>query len=235
MSSDIRIIGRLSVGQWAETDRPRQKLNSLGAQALTNAELLSILIGTGSREEDAVRLCARVLADCGNNLNTLGKRSAQELMQYNGLGFSKVMAILAAVELGKRRQLAQVEETPDLGTATRIYNFMHPQMMDLEVEEFWALLLNQHYRLIKAVCISRGGITETAVDIRLIMKQCVTNNATILAVCHNHPSGNIRPSMQDDGLTKQIKKACDLLRVHFTDHVIITDGSYYSYHEEGLI
>lgn len=112
---------------------------------------------------------------------------------------------------------------------------MHPQMMDLEVEEFWALLLNQHYRLIKAVCISRGGITETAVDIRLIMKQCVTNNATILAVCHNHPSGNIRPSMQDDGLTKQIKKACDLLRVHFTDHVIITDGSYYSYHEEGLI
>ena len=225
----------MSVGQWAETDRPRHKLNTLGAQALTNAELLSILIGTGSREEDAVRLCARVLADCGNNLNTLGKRSAQELMQYNGLGFSKVMAILAAVELGKRRQLAQVEETPDLGTATRIYNFMHPQMMDLEVEEFWALLLNQHYRLIKAVCISRGGITETAVDIRLIMKQCVTNNATILAVCHNHPSGNIRPSMQDDGLTKQIKKACDLLRVHFTDHVIITDGSYYSYHEEGLI
>ena len=225
----------MSVGQWAETDRPRHKLNTLGAQALTNAELLSILIGTGSREEDAVRLCARVLADCGNNLNTLGKRSAQELMQYNGLGFSKVMAILAAVELGKRRQLAQVEETPDLGTATRIYNFMHPQMMDLDVEEFWALLLNQHYRLIKAVCISRGGITETAVDIRLIMKQCVTNNATILAVCHNHPSGNIRPSMQDDGLTKQIKKACDLLRVHFTDHVIITDGSYYSYHEEGLI
>ena len=225
----------MSVGQWAEADRPRHKLNTLGAQALTNAELLSILIGTGSREEDAVRLCARVLADCGNNLNTLGKRSAQELMQYNGLGFSKVMAILAAVELGKRRQLALVEETPDLGTATRIYNFMHPQMMDLEVEEFWALLLNQHYRLIKAVCISRGGITETAVDIRLIMKQCVTNNATILAVCHNHPSGNIRPSMQDDGLTKQIKKACDLLRVHFTDHVIITDGSYYSYHEEGLI
>ena len=172
---------------------------------------------------------------CGNNLNTLGKRSADELMQYNGLGFSKVMAILAAVELGKRRQLAQVEETPDLGTATRIYNYMHPQMMDLQTEEFWAILMNQHYRLIKAVRISHGGITETAVDVRVIMKECVLNNATILAVCHNHPSGNIRPSMQDDGLTKQIKKACDLLRVHFTDHVIITDGSYYSYHEEGLI
>ena len=235
MSSDIRIIGRLSVGQWAETDRPRHKLNSLGAQALTDAELLSILIGTGSREEDAVRLCARVLADCGNNLNTLGKRSADELMKYNGLGFSKVMAILAAVELGKRRQLAQVEETPDLGTATRIYNYMHPQMMDLQTEEFWAILMNQHYRLIKAVRISQGGITETAVDVRIIMKECVLNNATILAVCHNHPSGNISPSIHDDGLTRDIKKACDLMRVHLLDHVIITDGQYYSYHESGKI
>lgn len=225
----------MSVGQWAETDRPRHKLNTLGAQALTNAELLSILIGTGSREEDAVRLCARVLADCGNNLNTLGKRSADDLMQYNGLGFSKVMAILAAVELGKRRQLAQVEETPDLGTATRIYNYMHPQMMDLQTEEFWAILMNQHYRLIKAVRISHGGITETAVDVRVIMKECVLNNATILAVCHNHPSGNITPSKPDDELTTSIKKACQIMRVHFADHVIITDGRYYSYLEQGRI
>ena len=225
----------MSVGQWAETDRPRHKLNTLGAQALTNAELLSILIGTGSREEDAVRLCARVLADCGNNLNTLGKRSADELMQYNGLGFSKVMAILAAVELGKRRQLAQVEETPDLGTATRIYNYMRPQMMDLQTEEFWAILMNQHYRLIKAVRISHGGITETAVDVRVIMKECVLNNATILAVCHNHPSGNITPSKPDDELTTSIKKACQIMRVHFADHVIITDGRYYSYLEQGRI
>ena len=225
----------MSVGQWAEADRPRHKLNTLGAQALTNAELLSILIGTGSREEDAVRLCARVLADCGNNLNTLGKRSAQELMQYNGLGFSKVMAILAAVELGKRRQLAQVEETPDLGTATRIYNYMHPQMMDLQTEEFWAILLNQHYRHIKAVRHSFGGYTETAVDVRVIMKECVLNNATILAVCHNHPSGNITPSKPDDELTTSIKKACQIMRVHFADHVIITDGRYYSYREQGRI
>ena len=194
----------MSVGQWAEADRPRHKLNTLGAQALTNAELLSILIGTGSREEDAVRLCARVLADCGNNLNTLGKRSAQELM-------------------------------PDLGTATRIYNYMHPQMMDLQTEEFWAILLNQHYRLIKAVRISFGGYTETAVDVRVIMKECVLNNATILAVCHNHPSGNITPSKPDDELTTSIKKACQIMRVHFADHVIITDGRYYSYREQGRI
>ena len=226
---------KLNIRQWAAEDRPRHKLDVLGADALTNAELLSILIGTGSRQEDAVRLCARILADCGNNLNTLGKRSADELMQYNGLGFSKVMTILAAVELGKRRQLAQVEETPDLGTATRIYNYMHPQMMDLQTEEFWAILMNQHYRLIKAVRISQGGITETSVDVRVIMKECVLNNATILAVCHNHPSGNITPSRQDDELTTSIKKACNIMRVHMLDHVIITDGYYYSYHESGKV
>lgn len=225
----------MSVNQWAEEDRPRHKMQRLGAEALTNAELLSILIGTGSRDEDAVRLCARVLSDCGNNLNTLGKRSASELMQYNGLGFSKVMAILAAVELGKRRQETQPAELPDLGTATRIYNYMHPRMMDLDVEEFWALLMNQHYKLIKAIRISRGGITETAADVRIIMRECVTNNATILAVCHNHPSGNIIPSRYDDTLTSSIQKACDIMRVYMLDHVIVTDGSYYSYHESGKI
>ena len=226
---------KLNIRQWAAEDRPRHKLDMLGADALTNAELLSILIGTGSRQEDAVRLCARVLADCGNNLNTLGKKSANELMQYNGLGFSKVMTILAAVELGKRRQLAQPVETPDLGTATRIYNYMHPRLMDLRTEEFWAILLNQHYRLIKAVRISRGGITQTAVDIRVIMRECVTNNATILAVCHNHPSGNICPSMEDDNVTRQIDRACNIMQVHFLDHIIITDGYYYSYHESGKV
>lgn len=226
---------KLNIRQWAAEDRPRHKLDMLGADALTNAELLSILIGTGSRQEDAVRLCARVLADCGNNLNTLGKRSADELMQYNGLGFSKVMTILAAVELGKRRQLTQPVETPDLGTPTRIYNYMHPRLMDLQTEEFWAILINRHYRLIKAVRISRGGITQTAVDIRVIMRECVTNNATVLAVCHNHPSGNTRPSMEDDNVTRQIEKACNIMQVHFLDHIIITDGYYYSYHESGKV
>jgi DNA repair protein RadC len=176
-----------------------------------------------------------VLADCGNNLNTLGKRSASELMQYNGLGFSKVMTILAAVELGRRRQYATPAESPDLGTATRIYNYMHPKMMDLQTEEFWAVLMNQHYRLIKAVRISRGGITETAVDIRIIIRECVTNNTTILAVCHNHPSGSITPSMHDDNLTRAIQKACNIMNLHFLDHVIVTDGLYYSYREQGKI
>ena len=228
-------MNKLNIRRWAVEDRPRHKLDTLGAEALTNAELLSILIGSGSRDEDAVSLCSRVLSDCGNKLNVLGKRTASELMKYNGLGFSKVMAIMAAVELGRRRQRERAEETPDLGTATRIYNYMHPRMMDLEVEEFWALLMNQNYRLIKAVRISRGGITETAVDVRLIMRECVMHNATILAVCHNHPSGNLTPSRADDELTRNIKKACEVMRVYLTDHVIITDGQYYSYHEQGKL
>jgi DNA repair protein RadC len=159
----------------------------------------------------------------------------QDLCRYNGIGEAKAITILAACELGKRRQMESPEERPDLGTATRIYNHMHPVMQDLDVEEFWVLLMNQHYRLIKKVKISHGGITETAVDIRIIIKEAVLANATILAVCHNHPSGGITPSKQDDNLTNQIHQACQLMRIHFMDHVIVTDGLYYSYHESGRV
>lgn len=224
---------KLNIKQWAEEDRPREKMVKLGTEALSDAELLAILIGKGSAKEDAVSLMKRMLADCKNNLNTLGKMSIHELCQYNGIGEAKAITILAACELGKRRQMESPEERPDLGTATRIYNHMHPIMQDLDVEEFWVLLLNQHYRLIKKVRISHGGITETAVDIRIIMKEAVLANTTILAVCHNHPSGNLKPSRQDDELTKSIKRACELMHIHFLDHVIITDGQYYSYHEQG--
>ena len=224
---------KLTINNWAEEDRPREKMASVGAEALSNAELLAILIGSGSTKESAVDLMKRVLADSKNNLNTLGKMSIHELCQYNGIGEAKAITILAACELGKRRQMESPEERPDLGTATRIYNHMHPIMQDLDVEEFWVLLMNQHYRLIKKVRISHGGITETAVDIRIIMKEAVLANTTILAVCHNHPSGNLKPSRQDDELTKSIKRACELMHIHFLDHVIITDGQYYSYHEQG--
>ena len=224
---------KLTINNWAEEDRPREKMASLGAEALSNAELLAILIGSGSTKESAVDLMKRVLADSKNNLNTLGKMSIHELCQYNGIGEAKAITILAACELGKRRQMESPEERPDLGTATRLYNYMHPIMQDLDVEEFWVLLMNQHYRLIKKVRISHGGITETAVDIRIIMKEAVLANTTILAVCHNHPSGNLKPSRQDDELTKSIKRACELMHIHFLDHVIITDGHYYSYHEQG--
>ena len=224
---------KLSINQWAEEDRPREKMAMQGTEALTNAELLAILIGSGSTKESAVELMKRILADCRNSLNTLGKMSVSDLCRYNGIGEAKAISILAACELGKRRQAESPEERPDLGTATRIYNHMHAVMQDLDVEEFWVLLMNQHYRLIKKVRISHGGITETSVDIRIIIREAVLANSTILAVCHNHPSGNLSPSHQDDNLTQSIRRACELMRIHFLDHVIITDGQYYSYHEQG--
>lgn len=224
---------KLNINQWAEEDRPREKMAALGAENLTNAELLAILIGSGSREESAVDLTKRLLADSNNNLNTLGKMSIHELCQYNGIGEAKAISILAACELGKRRQAETPEERPDLGTATRIYNHMRPVMQDLDVEEFWAIFMNQHYRLIKKVRISHGGITETSVDIRIIMREAVLANCTILAVCHNHPSGNLSPSKADEGLTRSITKACEVMNIHFLDHVIVTDGLYYSFHEQG--
>ena len=225
----------LRISNWAEEDRPREKLERLGAQALSNAELLAILIGSGSPRESAVDLMKRVLGDCNNNLNTLGKRSIHELTAYNGMGPAKAITILAACELGKRRQLEKAEEREDLGSATAIYNHMHPIMQDLDVEEAWVLLMNRNFKLIKRLRISHGGLSETAVDVRIIIKEALLNNATIIALCHNHPSNNPRPSTDDDRLTQKLKAAADIMRIHMADHVIITDGRYYSYREEGRI
>jgi len=226
---------KLNINQWAEEDRPREKLERLGPSALSDAELLAILVGSGSTKEDAVSLMKRILADCNNNLNTLGKISIRDLCKYNGVGPAKAITIVAACELGKRRQDAQPEERPDLGTATFIYNHMHNKLKDLDVEEFWILLMNQNHRLIKKMCIAHGGISEVSVDIRIIIREAVLVNTTILAVCHNHPSGSLKPSKADDQLTQSIKRACEVMRIHFLDHVIITDGQYYSYHESGKL
>ena len=226
---------KLNINQWAEEDRPSEKMMALGAQGLSDAELLAILIGSGNTEESAVDLMKHVLADCNNNLNTLGKMTIYDLMQYNGIGEAKAITILAACELGKRRQMEKPEERPDLGTATKIYNHMHPVLQDCDVEEFWILLMNQNHRLIKKLRISHGGITEVSVDIRIIMREAVLANATILAVCHNHPSGNLRPSEQDNQLTYALQQACNLMRIQLMDHVILTDGAYFSYHETGRI
>jgi DNA repair protein RadC len=225
----------LTIAHWAEDDQPREKLRDKGAQALSNAELLAILIGSGTPGVSAVQLMQDVLNGCNNNLNTLGKLTIRQLMDYKGIGEAKAITILAACELGKRRQQEKPEERPDLSTATRIYNHMHPLLQDSDVEEFWVLLMNQNYRLIRKMCISHGGITEVAVDIRIIMREAVLANATILAVCHNHPSGNLRPSEMDNQLTSSLQKACQVMRIHLQDHVIITDGAYYSYHEKGRI
>lgn len=226
---------KLNINQWAEEDQPREKLMRLGAEALSNAELLAILIGSGSTKESAVDLMKRVLSDCNNNLNTLGKMSIADLCQYNGIGEAKAISVLAACELGKRRQLEKAQERQRIDSATAIYDMMHPLMQDLSTEEAWVLLMNQNYKLIKRVRISRGGISETAVDVRIIMKEALLANATVVALCHNHPSNNISPSRDDNNLTDRVKKACDFMRIYLLDHIIITDGAYFSYREQGRL
>ena len=228
-------MSNLTITDWAEEDRPRERLERLGAEALSNAELLAILICSGTPKMSAVELMKVVLAACHNNLNTLGKMSIKDLENFKGIGPAKAITILAACELGKRRAREKAEIREDLGSATAVYNYMHPRMQDLDVEEFHILLMNQNFKLIKEECISHGGITETAVDIRIIMKEAILNNATVMAVCHNHPSGNTRPSREDDRLTDRIRKACEIMRVYFLDHVIVTDGAYYSYREQGRL
>jgi DNA repair protein RadC len=226
---------KLTIAHWSEDDQPREKLRDKGPQALSNAELLAILIGSGTPGVNAVELMQTVLNGSNNNLNTLGKKTIRDLCKFKGIGEAKAITILAACELGKRRQMESAEERPDIGTATRIYNLMHPVLQDLDVEEFWLLLMNQNYRLIKKVRISHGGISEVSVDVRIIIREAVLSNATILAVCHNHPSGSLKPSKADDQLTLTIKRACDVMRLHLLDHVIVTDGQYFSYHEQGKL
>ena len=226
---------RQSIKQWALEDRPTERLQRLGAESLTDGELLSILIGSGTQQYSAVDIANQVLGRFSNNLNTLGKARFDEILATEGVGTQTACKILAAVELGRRRQMATPELHPDMSTATRIYNYMLPKMQDLATEEFHVLLINQNFRLIKSECISQGGITEVSADIRIMIREAVLNNATVMAICHNHPSGSTRPSRVDDTLTQSVKKACELMRIHFLDHVIVTDGAYYSYHEEGKI
>ena len=226
---------RLSIKQWAPEDRPTERLQRLGAESLTDGELLAILIGSGTQQYSAVDIANHVLGKFNRNLNTLGKARFDEILDTEGVGTQTACKILAAVELGRRRQMATPELHPDMSTATRIYNYMLPKMQDLATEEFHILLMNQNYRLVKSVKISQGGITETSADIRVMMREAVLCNATILAACHNHPSGSLSPSRADDELTRSIKEACRVMRIHFLDHVIVTDGAYMSYREQGKL
>ena len=226
---------RLSINQWAEEDRPREKMMLQGASALTNAELLAILIGSGNAEDSAVELMRKVLSDYRNNLNELGKASIDELCRYKGIGPAKAITILAASELGKRRKEEAVEERRIIAMSKDVYEYLHPLMCDLPTEECWVLLLNQASKLIDKVRISTGGLNATAVDVRCILREALLKRATAFALCHNHPSGNIRPSREDDLLTQEVNRAAECMNIRFVDHVILTDGAFYSYADEGRI
>ena len=226
-----------SINQWAIDDRPREKLMRHGAEALSTAELLAILIGSGTPKQSAVDLMKEVLADCDNNLSVLSRMSLTQLMRYNGIGEAKAVTILAACELGKRREKSALPERASLDSAEALYKHLcyHSTLRDCDVEEAFVVLMNHAFKHISTVRVSHGGLTETAVDVRLIMKEALQAGATIIALAHNHPSGNVRPSRQDDTLTQQVKDACRIMRIHLADHLIVTDGNYYSYQEAGKL
>lgn len=226
---------RLSIHQWAEEDRPREKMMLHGVSALSGAELLAILIGSGNTEESAVELMRKVLADYHNSLNELGKASIDELCRYKGIGLAKAITILAASELGKRRKEEEVRERPKIYCSKDVYTCFHPLLCDLPTEEFWVLLLNQSSTIIDKVKISSGGLSTTAVDVRCILREALLKRAASIAVCHNHPSGNVRPSREDDALTDQINRASQLMNIRLIDHLILTDGKFYSYADEGRL
>ena len=219
-------------------DRPREKLAANGPGALSKAELLAILIGSGNTEETAVELCQRLLADCGESLRELGRMGIADLTtgRYKGLGPAKAISILAACELGKRRASEAAEEKRMIESSLDIYALMHPLMQDLPHEEGYALFLRTDHSLIgKPYLVSRGGIADTNVDMRLIMREAIMRRATAFVFVHNHPSGNLKPSQADDRLTERLARAAKLLDIRMLDHVIVTADNYYSYRESGKL
>ena len=231
----MNMTERLTITQWAEEDRPREKMMMHGASALSNAELLAILIGSGNAEESAVELMRKVLNEYHNNLNELGKASIDDLCRYKGIGSAKAISILAASELGKRRKEEAVKERVTILSSKDVYDCFYPLMCDLPTEEFWALMLNQASKIIDKVKISAGGLSATAVDVRCILREALVKRASAIVLCHNHPSGNIRPSKEDDLLTRHVAQASECMDIRLVDHIILTDGAFYSYSDEGRI
>lgn len=226
---------KLSINQWALEDRPREKMMEKGAAALSDAELLAILIGSGNTEESAVELMRRLLLDCDNNLNSLAKWEVCDYSRFKGMGPAKSITIMAALELGKRRKLQEPKVRPKISCSKDIYELFQPIMCDLEREEFWVLLLNQAAKVIDKVRISVGGIDGTYADIRTILREALLQRATQIAVVHNHPSGNNHPSQQDNTLTEHIRRAAETMNIHLIDHVIVCEDKFYSFADEGRI
>ena len=223
------------IKQWAEEDRPREKLMAKGAEALTNAELLAILIGGGTTKKSAVELMQEVLRDCGDTLRGLHHMTLQDLLRYNGIGEAKALTIIAAAEIGKRRMMEDSKDIPQFRTGANVLKFMTPIIQDLTHEESWALLLNNNARLIHLSHLSTGGLTETVVDVRMLLKEGLLHDATSFILVHNHPSGNMRPSRYDEELTQKVFRAAQAVNLRMIDHVIVTEGDYYSFAENGKI
>lgn len=225
----------LSIKTWAEEDRPREKMLLKGRHSLSEAELLAILIGSGSKEESAVGLAQRILHSVENNLHKLGKSSLSELMKFKGIGQAKAISIAAALELGRRRQLSQIRSKPQITSSREAFQVIAPLLMDLPHEEFWILLLNRANRVIAREQVSIGGVSGTVVDAKIIFRKAIEGNACSLILCHNHPSGNLQPSQADIDLTHKLVAAGKHLDILVLDHLIIAETGYYSMADEGVI
>jgi DNA repair protein RadC len=222
------------INQWAEDDRPREKFLLKGKSSLSDSELLAILIGSGSRNESAVQLCQRILFSANNNLNQLGKLSIKQLTEFKGIGEAKAISIAAALELGRRRRNEDVVELKKITSSKVVFEIMQPIIGELPHEEFWILFLNNSNKVIHKSQISKGGITGTVVDSRIIFKTALECNATSLILTHNHPSGKLFPSDADKEVTKKLKLAGQQLDVLVLDHIIITETGYYSFNDQGI-
>ena len=226
---------KLTIKSWALDDRPREKLLTKGKTVLSDAELIAILIGSGNKQESAVALAKRILQSVDGNINELAKLSVAKLTLFKGIGEAKAIAIITALELGKRRQLELALEKPKITSSKAVFNVMQPVIGDLEHEEFWVLYLNNSNKVLAKHQISKGGLTATIVDIRLLFKSALEFAAVAIIVCHNHPSGKLEPSTADKNLTQKIKTAGETLDIKLLDHLIVTQKSYFSFADEGIL
>jgi len=224
----------MTIKNWADTDKPREKMIAQGKTALSNAELLAILLGSGSADESAVELSRRILASVNNSLTALGKQSLQQLQAFKGIGQAKAITILAATEMGRRRTAETPELQPKIEVAHNVFTLMQPLIGELPHEEFWVLYLNSTNRVIHKARLFSGGITHTTVDVRLLFKTALEQGAIALILVHNHPSGSITPSKEDIELTQRVKTAGDMLDIKLLDHVIVTEKEYLSLLDERL-
>lgn len=224
-----------SIKNWAMGDRPREKLIQKGKLALSDAELIAILIGSGNTKESAVELGKRILSGSNNNLNHLGKLSLKQLTQFKGIGEAKAISIIAAMELGRRRRSEEAIEKIKINSSNSVFELLQPIIGELEHEEFWILYLNNANKIIEQFQISKGGITGTLVDVRITLRKALEVGAVSLILAHNHPSGNLNPSEADKQLTRKLKTAAESLDIKILDHVIVTEKSYFSFADEGLL
>ena len=226
---------KLNINQWAAEDRPREKMMQKGAEALSDAELLAILIGSGNTEESAVALMQRVLAACNNDLSQLGKWEVRDFSRFKGFGPAKSITIMAALELGKRRKLQERSERTTIRSSADIYELFHPLLCDLPTEEFWVLLLNQAAKVIDKSTHQPRRHRPDHRRRRTILREALLQRAVQIVLIHNHPSGNPSPSHADRSLTELVRKAAQTMNIRLTDHIIVTDGKYYSFNDEGII